>query len=144
MPIQPQVGFSWSLFVMEDPSGTAGRGCEAVFNPVITHFSENKTVNLEGCLSIPNLNGLVTRPHGVNVEYLNRQGEKVVRPLDGMLARCFQHEVDHLNGVLFLDHIKDSLDLLMAGEVGRRMEEEGPDKDSLLQRLSPECRGDYS
>jgi hypothetical protein len=61
-----------------------------------------------------------------------------------MLARCFQHEVDHLNGVLFLDHIKDSLDLLMAGEVSRQMEEEGADKDSLLQRLSPECRGDYS
>jgi peptide deformylase len=96
-----------------------------------------RTVDLEGCLSIPNLNGLVERPHGVSVEYLNRQGEKVVRPLEGILARCFQHEADHLNGVLFLDHIRDSMDLLMANEVNRQMED---DPDDLLARISPENR----
>lgn len=132
----PQVGHSMNLFVMEDDRGSAGKGCEAVFNPILKFTSEKTTVDIEGCLSIPGLSGLIHRPHSVLVEYTNRDGEQVERELDGLLARCFQHELDHVNGVLFIDHLKNpSTDLLMTSEVDRQLEE---DPEVILDRISPE------
>ena len=72
-------------------------------NPKITPTSAEEEVGTEGCLSIPGIVGDVSRPLGVTVKGLNRHGQPMKLKTTGWLARIFQHEVDHLNGVLFVD-----------------------------------------
>ena len=72
-------------------------------NPKITPTSAEEEVGTEGCLSIPGIVGDVSRPLGVTVKGLNRHGQPMKLNTTGWLARIFQHEVDHLNGVLFVD-----------------------------------------
>ncbi|GAB6845530.1 peptide deformylase [Methylorubrum rhodinum] len=74
-------------------------------NPEIVWSSEEKRVYEEGCLSIPDFYGEVERPDRVRVRYMNLEGESVEQEADGLLATCLQHEIDHLNGVLFIDHL---------------------------------------
>ena len=73
-------------------------------NPVIVS-AEGKDRSEEGCLSIPELYGDVTRPERIVVEALDREGKPYRREADGLLARAIQHEVDHLDGILFIDHL---------------------------------------
>ena len=75
-----------------------------LINPEIL-ASEGETGIEEGCLSIPGHRALVPRKEKVKVKALNRQGEEVIYDADGLFAICIQHEIDHLNGVLFVDHI---------------------------------------
>ena len=72
-------------------------------NPKITPTSAEEEIGTEGCLSIPGIVGDVSRPLGVTVKGLNRHGQPMKLKTTGWLARIFQHEVDHLNGVLFVD-----------------------------------------
>ena len=74
-------------------------------NPEITWRSEEKGIYEEGCLSIPDYYEEVERPAKVKVKYLDLDGKPREVDADGLLATCLQHEVDHLNGVLFIDHI---------------------------------------
>ncbi|MGI9463036.1 MAG: peptide deformylase [Aestuariivirgaceae bacterium] len=74
-------------------------------NPEIIWSSEELAEYEEGCLSIPEVFGNVTRPAEVKVRYLDRDGKACERHCDGLLATCVQHELDHLNGVLFIDHL---------------------------------------
>ncbi|MBB3592730.1 peptide deformylase [Rhizobium sp. BK529] len=74
-------------------------------NPEIVSSSEDRSVYEEGCLSIPDYYAEVERPAKVTVKYLNREGKEQSVEADGLLATCLQHEIDHLNGVLFIDHI---------------------------------------
>ena len=74
-------------------------------NPEITWISEKKETDQEGCLSIPNFMGDVTRPSSCKVKYLDKNGESKELHAEGLLARCIQHEVDHINGILFIDHL---------------------------------------
>jgi peptide deformylase len=76
-----------------------------VANPEITWESEARSDYEEGCLSIPEYYEMVTRPAEIKLRYLNRQGEHAEMHATGLLATCLQHEIDHLNGVLFIDHI---------------------------------------
>lgn len=75
-----------------------------LINPEILESSGETGIE-EGCLSIPGCRALVPRKEKVKVKALNRQGEEFVLDADGLLAICIQHEIDHLNGVLFVDHI---------------------------------------
>jgi peptide deformylase len=75
----------------------------AVLNPEIIKTSEEKLMGVEGCLSIPGLVGEVERHAAVQVKGLNRHGKPMKIKAEGWLARIFQHEVDHLNGILFTD-----------------------------------------
>lgn len=93
----PQVGRSKRLFVYEDENGA-----EALINPEIVH-SEGDVVGSEGCLSIPRLHGDVPRFAEVHITGLNRHGKRVRVEAEGLLARVLQHEIDHLDGVLFID-----------------------------------------
>lgn len=79
----------------------------AYINPQITKFSKEKISLEEGCLSCPYLYGKVARPKKVRLESINTQGKKVKVNASGLLARIFQHEVDHLDGILFIDLITD-------------------------------------
>jgi peptide deformylase len=74
-------------------------------NPEIIWASEELSVYEEGCLSIPEFYEEVERPAKVRVKYLDRDGQPREIEADGILATCLQHEIDHLNGVLFIDHI---------------------------------------
>ena len=74
-----------------------------IINPEIVKASEEKVNGIEGCLSIPGLVGEVERHEAIQVKALNRYGKPVKLKVDGWMARIFQHEIDHLNGVLFTD-----------------------------------------
>jgi peptide deformylase len=76
-----------------------------IANPEIVWASEELNVYQEGCLSIPDYYEDVERPKKVRVRYLNRDGKLQELDADGLLATCVQHEIDHLNGVLFIDHL---------------------------------------
>jgi peptide deformylase len=77
----------------------------AFINPEITWSSEERSVYEEGCLSIPEYYEEVERPASVKVAYTDLDGKRQEIEADGLLATCIQHEIDHLNGVLFIDHL---------------------------------------
>ncbi len=77
----------------------------ALINPKIVRFGDEVSVYEEGCLSIPDYYADVERPAGCTVEYLDREGKKQTLEATGLLSTCIQHEIDHLDGKLFIDHI---------------------------------------
>ncbi len=98
----PQVGEAIRVVVID-----VGNGLIELINPVIT-FREGSAKDTEGCLSVPNYYGEVERSARVKVEFLNRRGKRQHLTANGLLARCIQHELDHLEGQLFID-IAESL-----------------------------------
>jgi peptide deformylase len=78
---------------------------QVFINPEILEKSEDLSVYEEGCLSIPEVHEDVERPARIRVRYLDRDGKPQEIEAEGLLATCLQHEIDHLNGVLFIDHI---------------------------------------
>lgn len=76
-----------------------------LINPEINKFSEEKSKFEEGCLSIPGCSAVVERPAGVEVVYQDREGKWQTLKADGLLATCLQHEIDHLNGKLYIDYV---------------------------------------
>jgi len=76
-----------------------------IFNPQITSFSKTKKIFFEACLSVPNFYGEVERPTAINIQYQDEKGQTVKKPLKGIAAWIFQHEMDHLNGILFVDRV---------------------------------------
>ena len=106
----PQVGLSERLIVVEyyerdedEEKEDAPRRVWTIANPEIIKASEETLMGVEGCLSIPNLVGEVERHVSVHVKGLNRYGKPLKIKAAGWLARIFQHEIDHLNGILFTD-----------------------------------------
>lgn len=95
-----QVGASLQIFIL---GGKTKADAQCFINPVITSFSDKKTYLEEGCLSVPGVYGLVLRPAKVRLKALDRHGKKVDIKASGLTAKVFQHEVDHLNGILFID-----------------------------------------
>jgi peptide deformylase len=74
-------------------------------NPEVVWASEETAPYEEGCLSVPEIYDEVERPARVKIRYLNYKGEEIVEDCEGLYAVCIQHEMDHLNGVLFIDHL---------------------------------------
>jgi peptide deformylase len=102
----PQVGELQRLFIAEfgdEEDEEVPRKLYVFVNPEITRSSKETVSGIEGCLSIPELVGEVERAESVIVKAQNRHGQKMKLKASGWLARIFQHEIDHLNGVLFLD-----------------------------------------
>ncbi|VAW14152.1 Peptide deformylase [hydrothermal vent metagenome] len=77
----------------------------SMINPEILWFSEEMSIHEEGCLSIPDYYEDIERPASCKVRYLDLKGQTVERELDGLLSTCVQHEIDHLNGKLFIDYL---------------------------------------
>jgi peptide deformylase len=101
----PQIGRCIRLVVMDVPLDENSRtGPLALINPRIVH-QEGKIINEEGCLSLPGLKSEVERASRVVVEALDRTGKPFIIDGNDLLAICLQHEIDHLDGKLFLDHI---------------------------------------
>ncbi len=103
----PQINVSQRIIVVEYPEDDSIEDSPAklfvVVNPEFKKISEVQIKGIEGCLSVPNLLGQVERSDEVIVTGLDRRGKKQVIKAKGWLARIFQHEVDHLNGILFVD-----------------------------------------
>lgn len=93
----PQVGQSVQVVTID-----VGDGLIELVNPVIIR-REGSAVDTEGCLSVPGIYGEVERAAKVSVEFLNRRGKRHRITAEGLLARCLQHEIDHLHGRLFID-----------------------------------------
>ena len=88
----------------------------AVINPEIISYLDETVKDWEGCLSIPGIRGLVPRRKSVYVKYLLRDGTSEEREFSDFIARVFQHEYDHLNGVLFLDRLESNTDIITERE----------------------------
>ena len=106
-----QIGVPSRVIVMDLGDRDAEEGAEPVkqplyfVNPEIVWSSEETAPYEEGCLSVPEIFEAVERPAKVRLRYLNYQGETVEEEADGLYAVCIQHEMDHLQGVLFIDHL---------------------------------------
>ncbi len=105
----PQIGKSLRVFVMRD-----GKEIKTVINPEIISVSKAKTTKakkdskdeiLEGCLSIPHYYGPLTRGKEITIKYLNEDGQKIIETFKGFPAQIVQHEIDHLEGFLFVDKL---------------------------------------
>ena len=101
-------------------------------NPEITWESDETSVHEEGCLSIPDYYEDIERPAKVRVKFLDRMGKPQEIDADGLLATCIQHEIDHLNGVLFIDYLsrlKRERAIKKFAKAAKRMAEDGPEDD---------------
>ncbi|HUF56270.1 MAG TPA: peptide deformylase [Thermohalobaculum sp.] len=114
----PQLGIGRRIVVM-DCATREDVPPEPVFlvNPELLWTSEEQVEQEEGCLSIPDIYGPVTRPAAVRVRYLDRDGEVQERDWDGIRARCVQHEIDHLKGRLFIDYLSPMRRQLITGKM---------------------------
>lgn len=101
----------------------------AIVNPEIIYFSDEKVKDWEGCLSIPGIRGLVPRHKTIKVKYRTRDGEEVEKEFSDFIARIFQHELDHLDGTVFLDRIESSREIITEKEYKRLMTKEMEDRD---------------
>ena len=100
-----QVGVPKRVIVMDLAKGEEPPAPRYFVNPVITWRSDEMFAYEEGCLSVPEIFDEVVRPNRVRLSYLNYNGQPVEEEAEGLFAVCIQHEIDHLNGVLFIDHL---------------------------------------
>jgi peptide deformylase len=117
----PQVAASLRLFIVASrpsPRYPSAPKMEptAMINPQIIDRSTEIVRGWEGCLSLPDVRGLVHRHESIEVRYLTKFGDLVQQELTGFIARIFQHELDHLDGILFPDRVETSTDLITEAE----------------------------
>jgi peptide deformylase len=105
----PQVGIHKQLLVVDCEPDEAATPALVFINPVITKTSRDTCVIQEGCLSIPKVFLDVTRPEVIEVSYKDENGRPQKMTAKGLLARVIQHEIDHLNGVMFVDRVDNTL-----------------------------------
>ncbi len=121
----PQVGKSIRLAVIDvhplqhRPKVTPYK--RIIINPKIVSHSKSKESDYEGCLSCDGLRGKVPRSKEVTVEYYDERGERQREIARGLLARIFQHEIDHLNGILYVDRIEDMRTIMTGEEYNKRI-----------------------
>ncbi len=121
----PQVGKSIRLFVIDLSPIDEEEGPRVFVNPQIVEFGDEKDEYEEGCLSIPTVREIVTRPTQIRLTYQDMNGKQYDEEIDGFLARVIQHEYDHLEKTLFVDHlsslkkslIKKTLKKIANGEI---------------------------
>ncbi len=100
-----QVGVPRRLLVIDIAREGEDKQPLVFINPEVVASSDERSVYEEGCLSIPDYYAEVERPARVTVKHIDRDGKEQIVEADGLLATCLQHEIDHLNGVLFIDYI---------------------------------------
>ena len=100
-----QIGFPKRIIVMDISKDKTNKNPMYFVNPVIHNKTLEKSTYEEGCLSVPNQFAEIDRSSKCEVEYLNYYGEKKLLKAEGLLATCIQHEVDHLEGILFIDYL---------------------------------------
>jgi len=117
------------VVIRNDFDNKKDRTFRTIINPVITKYEGELTDDFEGCLSVKNLYGKVPRYSKVRVKALDLTGKEVRFSAEGFLARVFQHEIDHTNGKLFVDHIKDSPEAFFVLSAEGNLQQLDYDKD---------------
>ena len=100
-----QIGIPKRIIVMDLSKDGEKKEPRYFVNPIIKDKNEKKNTYEEGCLSVPNQFAEIDRPSRCEVEYLDFNGDKKILKADGLLATCIQHEMDHLEGILFIDYL---------------------------------------
>tara|TARA_B110000967_G_scaffold65269_1_gene67349 strand:- start:715 stop:1233 length:519 start_codon:yes stop_codon:yes gene_type:complete len=100
-----QIGIPKRIIVMDISRDEKKREPRYFVNPIIKKRNEEKSVYEEGCLSVPDQFAEIERPNSCEVEYLDYHGNKQLLKAEGLLATCIQHEIDHLEGILFIDYL---------------------------------------
>ena len=100
-----QIGVPKRIIVMDLSKDGEKKEPRYFVNPIIKNRDEKKNTYEEGCLSVPNQFAEIDRPSRCEVEYLDFNGDKKILKADGLLATCIQHEMDHLEGILFIDYL---------------------------------------
>ena len=100
-----QIGVPKRIIVMDISKDENKKEPRYFVNPVIKNKDKLKSTYEEGCLSVPNQFAEIDRPKNCDVEYLDYNGEKKLLKAEGLLATCIQHEMDHLEGILFIDYL---------------------------------------
>ena len=113
----PQIHHSVRIFIMCSKPNTRYPDAPlmpptAIINPEVLHYSKEKEKGWEGCLSVPSMRGLVPRHRQITVRYFDQQGNEQQKELTGFIARIFQHEIDHLDGLTFIDQLESTTDLI--------------------------------
>jgi peptide deformylase len=112
----PQIGEPLQLAVI----GFEGEHV-VLINPTILGYGKEQDEMWEGCLSLPGVRGVVPRPSSIVVRYTDAQGITIKREIEGYMARIFQHEIDHLNGTVYVDRITDIKTLIAEDEYMERI-----------------------
>lgn len=120
----PQIGVHQRVIVIDIAGSDEPPALIAAINPVIVH-AEGETFEEEGCLSVPKYAANVRRHAKIVVKGLNPDGEEVTWRAEGLLAVAFQHEIDHLDGILFIDHISQLKREIFRRKYRRSLEPEG-------------------
>ncbi|MDC3075847.1 peptide deformylase [Paracoccaceae bacterium] len=113
----PQLGINKRIFVMDCSGEDEEKDYRIVINPEIEHESEELGSYKEGCLSIPGITEEISRPKIIKVVYQDLKGSLQRRSYDGLWSTCFQHELDHLNGKLFIDHLRPMKKILVKNKM---------------------------
>jgi len=100
-----QIGFPQRIIVMDIRKDKKNKNPMYFVNPIILNKATEQSTYEEGCLSVPNQFAEIDRPNKCEVEYLDYNGEKKLLKAEGLLATCIQHEIDHLEGILFIDYL---------------------------------------
>ena len=100
-----QIGFPQRIIVMDISKDKTNKSPMYFVNPIILNKSKEQSIYEEGCLSVPDQFAEIERPNKCEVEYLDYNGEKKLLKAEGLLATCIQHEIDHLEGILFIDYL---------------------------------------
>ena len=100
-----QIGVPKRIIVMDLGRGNGKKDPRYFVNPIIINKDREKLTYEEGCLSVPNQFAEIDRPKKCNVDYLDYSGKKQTLKAEGLLATCIQHEMDHLEGILFIDYL---------------------------------------
>ena len=100
-----QIGIPKRIIVMDISKNENKKKPMYFVNPVIKNKNPEKASYEEGCLSVPDQFAVIERPNACEVEYLDYQGKKQLLKAEGLLATCIQHEMDHLEGILFIDYL---------------------------------------
>ncbi|ENN92793.1 polypeptide deformylase [Bartonella bovis 91-4] len=121
-----QIGVPLRMLVIDVAENNAPKNPLVVINPEILWLSDERNIYKEGCLSIPEYYAQVERPKRLRVRYRDREGKQTEIEADNLLATCLQHEIDHLNGCLFIDHIsKIKRDMVI-----RKLKKRAKEKDT--------------
>ena len=116
-----QIGIPKRIIVM-DISKDGNKNPMFFVNPIIKNKDKEKTTYEEGCLSVPNYFAEVDRPKYCEVEYLDYNGKKQILETDGLLATCIQHEMDHLEGILFIDYLSKLKKTMIVKKLSKQKE----------------------
>ena len=113
----PQIGVNKRIFVLDCSREDEKKDCRIVINPEIEHESEELSSYREGCLSIPGITEEVLRPKVIKVVYQDINGVLQRNTYDDLWSTCFQHELDHLNGKLFIDRLRPMKKILVKNKL---------------------------